>query len=301
MIDIDAREVLEMLDSTFLRADAIDADITELCENATEHEFAAVIVNPLQIKKARKLLRGSPVKVGTVIAFPLGDEFTSVKVTQTKKAIRAGAQDIDMVIAISQIKQGNWEYVAKDIKKVKRAARGKTLKVILETGLLSREEIVKAVEICVQLKVRFIKTGTGYNAPADLETVKLILHTIKEAHRTESSQGIDKDQNTVEVKASGGIKTFAQALQFAQAGVKRIGTSNAAAIAIEANKFKANLIETEVTNISLPTAEKKEAIEEGNKREAVDIENNVVENETISDGKISVGENIDISDKSDKK
>ncbi|HEY8389652.1 MAG TPA: deoxyribose-phosphate aldolase, partial [Clostridia bacterium] len=209
-----SREVIEIIDSTLLRADVVDADIEKLCNDAKEYEFAAVIVNPLHVKKARKLLRGSPVKVGTVVAFPLGEEFTNIKVMQVKKAIRAGAQDVDVVAPISQIKQGNWEYIAKEIKKIKKAARGKTVKMIIETGLLTREEIIKMTELCVQGGIRFIKTGTGYQSPADAESIKLIIRTIKATQRSESALGVDKDQNIVEVKASGGIKTLEQALEF---------------------------------------------------------------------------------------
>lgn len=232
-----SREVIEIIDSTLLRADVVDADIEKLCNDAKEFEFAAVIVNPLHVKKARKLLRGSPVKVGTVIAFPLGEEFTNVKVVQVKKAIRAGAQDVDVVAPISQIKQGNWEYIAKEIKKIKKAARGKTVKMIIETGLLTREEIIKMTELCVQGGIRFIKTGTGYQSPADAESVKLIIRTIKATQRSESALGVDKDQNIVEVKASGGIKTLEQALEFYDLGVKRIGTSSAAKIAKQASLY----------------------------------------------------------------
>lgn len=232
-----SKEVIEILDSTLLRADVVEADIEKLCADAKEYEFAAVIVNPLHVKKARKLLRGTPVKAGTVIAFPLGEEFTSVKVMQIKKAIKAGAQDVDVVAPISQIKQGNWEYIIKETKKVKRAARGKTIKIIIETGLLTNEEIVKVSEICVQAGVRFIKTCTGYSSPADAESIKLILRTIKAKQRSESALGVDKDQNIVEVKASGGIKTLEQALEFYDLGVKRIGTSSAVEIAEQARMY----------------------------------------------------------------
>jgi deoxyribose-phosphate aldolase len=230
----DAKDILEILDSTLLRPDVVDEDIQRLCEDAKKYEFAAVIVNPLQIKKAKKLLHGSPVKVGTVIAFPLGEEFTGIKVKQIKKAIRAGAQDVDVVAPISQIKQGNWDYVYKELKKVKRAAFGKTVKIIIETNLLTQEEISRVVELCVRAGVRFIKTCTGYFGPADIDSVKLILKTIKSAQKRESILGVDKDQNIVEVKASGGIKTLEQAYEFYNLGVKRIGTSSAAQIAEQA-------------------------------------------------------------------
>ncbi|HEY8418866.1 MAG TPA: deoxyribose-phosphate aldolase [Clostridia bacterium] len=230
----DAKEILEILDSTLLRPDVLDADIQKLCDDAKRYEFAAVIVNPLQIKKAKKLLRGSPVKVGTVIAFPQGEEFTCIKVKQIKKAIKAGAQDLDVVAPISQIKQGNWEYVEKEIKKIKRAAFGKTVKIIIETGLLTSEEIIKVTEICVRAGVRFIKTCTGFYGHADKNSVKLIIDTIKKVKKSESALGVDKDQNIVEVKASGGIKTLEQAYEFYNLGVKRIGTSSAALIAEQA-------------------------------------------------------------------
>jgi len=232
-----SREVIEIIDSTLLRADVVDADIEKLCSDAKEFEFAAVIVNPLHVKKSRKLLRGTPVKVGTVIAFPLGEEFTPVKVMQIKRALKAGAQDVDVVAPISQIKQGNWEYIIKETKKVKRAARGKTVKIIIETGLLTPEETIKISEICVQAGVRFIKTCTGYSSPAQADSIKLILRTIKAKQRSESALGVDKDQNTVEVKASGGIKTLEQALEFFDLGVKRIGTSNAVEIAKQAQLY----------------------------------------------------------------
>mgnify|MGYP000922292602 CR=1 FL=1 len=232
-----SREVVEIIDSTLLRSDVLDKDIEQLCSDAKEYEFAAVIVNPLHVKKARKMLRGTPVKVGTVVAFPLGEEFTSVKVMQIKKALKAGAQDIDVVAPISQIKQGNWEYIFKEIKKIKRASRRRTVKMIIETGLLTNEEVIKVSEVCVQAGVRFIKTCTGYNGTAQEESIKLILRTIKAKQRSESALGIDKDQNTIEVKASGGIKTLEQALEFYNLGVKRIGTSSALEIAKQAKLY----------------------------------------------------------------
>ncbi|HEY8443690.1 MAG TPA: deoxyribose-phosphate aldolase [Clostridia bacterium] len=264
----DTKEILEILDSTLLRPDVTDADIQKLCDDAKKYEFAAVIVNPLQVKKAKKLLRGSPVKVGTVIAFPLGEEFTAIKVKQIKKAIKAGAQDLDVVAPISQIKQGNWEYVEKEIKKIKRAAFGKTVKIIIETGLLTKEEIIRATEICVRAGVRFVKTCTGFFGHADKESVKIILDTIKSVKKSESALGVDKDQNIVEVKASGGIKTIEQVYEFYEMGVKRIGTSSAALIAEQALNSKvqeeqaADILDKDVKELADPSCETQESAQE---------------------------------------
>ncbi|HEY8423275.1 MAG TPA: deoxyribose-phosphate aldolase [Clostridia bacterium] len=265
MAQIDPKEIIEILDSTLLRPDVVDADIQKLCEDAKKYEFAAVIVNPLQIKKAKRLLRGSPVKVGAVVAFPLGEEFTAVKVKQIKKAIKAGAQDVDVVAPISQIKQGNWEYVEKEIRKVKKAAGGRTVKIIIETPLLTPEEIARATEICVRAGVRFVKTCTGFFGGADIDSVKLIINTIKSVKKSESALGVDKDQNIIEVKASGGIRTLEQAYDFYALGVRRIGTSCAALIAEQAlncnpqEEKAADILDKDIKELSDPNLQSEEA------------------------------------------
>jgi len=220
-------EIVKMLDSTLLRPDIIDADLTALCEDAKRFGFPAVIVNPCNVKYCRKLLKDSDVKVGTVIGFPLG-ETLKTKLTQIKQAKKDGAQDLDIMISLSALKNGRWDLLAREMKKLMAACKGKTVKVIIETCYLTREEIIKACELCVSLKVRFVKTSTGYGtAGATLENVELMLQAIKDAPRD-----YDKDLFPCQIKASGGIKTYLDAKLLAEAGAFRIGTSHAREIAL---------------------------------------------------------------------
>ncbi|MBR1377230.1 MAG: deoxyribose-phosphate aldolase [Bacilli bacterium] len=203
----------EYIDSTLLRSDATIDDITKLCEDAMKYHFASVCVNPYYVPLAKSLLEDSTVEVCTVIGFPLGANTTNVKVYEAVEALENGADEIDMVINIGALKDKEYDYVKREIEEVRNVLDGKVLKVIIETCYLSDDEIIKMTEICNETFVNFIKTSTGYGSRgASIEDIKII-----NEHKNE----------VLEVKASGGIKTKADAEKYIKLGVTRIGTSNA--------------------------------------------------------------------------
>ena len=193
-------------------------DIWEkLCEEAKKYDFASVCVNPTHIALCAKELEGSTVKVCTVIGFPLGANTSAVKAFETKNAIENGAQEIDMVLNIGALKEGNYQLVHDDIKAVHDAANGTLVKVIFETCLLTNEEIVKACEICMEVGVEYVKTSTGFNkSGATFEVVKLMSDTVK---------------GKCLVKAAGGVRCFEDAVKMVnECGASRLGTSSGVAI-----------------------------------------------------------------------
>lgn len=200
------------IDHTLLAMDATIEQITRICNEAIEYKFFAVCVNSGYVPLVSALLKGSTVKMCSVIGFPLGACLTSVKVFEAKAAIDAGAQEIDMVINVGWLKSGKIDDVAADIKAVKEACGTTTLKVILETCLLSNEQIVKVSEICRDLNVGFVKTSTGFSTGgATVEHVALMRKTV----------GPD-----IGVKASGGVRSRETATAMIHAGATRIGTSS---------------------------------------------------------------------------
>ncbi|TCJ95922.1 deoxyribose-phosphate aldolase [Volucribacter psittacicida] len=211
-----AYQLAQYIDHTALSAEKTEQDILTLCDEAIDYGFYAICINPCHIPLAKEKLKGSHIKICTVIGFPLGANATAVKAFEAQQAIEAGANEIDMVINIGWLKSGLWAKVEQDIAQVKQICDNIPLKVILETCLLSPEEITQACEICKQLKVAFVKTSTGFNkGGATLEDVKL-MHSLV--------------ANSTEVKASGGIRDTDTALAMINAGATRIGTSSGVAI-----------------------------------------------------------------------
>ena len=199
------------IDHTILKADAKKADIEKVCKEAAEYDFASVCINPSWIALARELLKGTDVKVCTVVGFPLGAMTTEAKVFETEDAVAKGAEEIDMVINIGRLKDGDDAYVTEEIRRIKEACGGRILKVIIETCLLTDEEKVRA---CLDVKAAgadFVKTSTGFSTggatPAD---VRLMKETV----------GSD-----VKVKAAGGVRTKEDLEEMIAAGAERIGTS----------------------------------------------------------------------------
>ena len=202
----------KLIDHTLLKPDASIEAIEKLCEEALKYDFASVCVNPGFVPLCAKLLKGSNVKVCTVIGFPLGATLPSVKVYETKEAVREGADEIDMVINVSQLKAKNDAYVYQEIKDTKAACDGKLLKVIIETCLLTDEEKVRACELSVKAGADFVKTSTGFSTGgATAEDVALMRKTVG-PH--------------IGVKASGGVRTYEDMVEMVKAGANRIGTSN---------------------------------------------------------------------------
>ena len=205
-------ELNKYIEHTNLKADAKESDIIKLCHEAIEYNFQAVVVNPHYITLAKDILKDTNINVVTVIGFPLGANTTETKVYEAIDAIEKGADEIDMVANISAIKDGDFEYVKKEIQDVFYSLDGRPLKVIIETCYLTEEEIKKMTEICNETFVNFIKTSTGYGTRgASLEDIDII----------------NENKNEIlEVKASGGIKTYEDALKYVEKGVSRIGTSS---------------------------------------------------------------------------
>lgn len=212
---MNTKQIAHYIDHTALTAEKTDADILKLCDEAIEHQFFSVCINSCHIPLAKQKLAGSNVKICTVVGFPLGANLSSVKAFETQEAITAGANEIDMVINVGWIKSNKWSAVKEDIQAVLNACNGTPLKVILETCLLTKEEIVQACEICKALKVAFVKTSTGFNkGGATMEDVALMKQTVGD----------------IGVKASGGIRDTQTALAMIQAGATRIGASAGIAI-----------------------------------------------------------------------
>lgn len=203
------------IEHTLLKQDAKKEDFEKLFDEAKKYNFLGVCINPAYVKIAKEALEGSEVKVVTVIGFPLGANKTEVKAFETSCAVADGADEVDMVLNVTALKDKDYEYVREDIKAVKIATKNSPLKVILETDLLTKDEIKKACELCIEAKADFVKTSTGFvknGVGAKVEDVKLMYETV-------SPYGL-------KVKASGGIRDKEAALKMLEAGAERLGTSS---------------------------------------------------------------------------
>ena len=202
------------IEHTILKADTSLEEVSKLCTEAIKHKFFGVCVPPYFVKAAAQNLKGSEVKIVTVVGFPLGYNTTPAKVEEARKAIDEGADEIDMVINVAALKNGDFNFVVNDIQSVATLVhlKGNKLKVIIETALLTEEEKLKACEICAEVNVDFVKTSTGFaKSGASVEDVKLLRANLPAK---------------IKIKASGGIKTKEQASALVKAGADRIGTSN---------------------------------------------------------------------------
>lgn len=214
-------ELSRYIDHTNLKMDATLKDIEKLCNESVEYGFASVCVHPYYVKLAHTLLKESSVAVCTVVGFPLGMNTISVKEYEAIDAINNGADEIDMVINLGALKNGDYDYIKEEIETVRDSIGGKVLKVIIETCYLTDDEIIKMTEICNETFVNFIKTSTGFGTfGAKVEQVELI----------------NQNKNEVlEIKASGGIQTRKQMIEMIEAGATRIGTSHSVKIMKEDN------------------------------------------------------------------
>lgn len=201
-------------------------DIRKTCEEAKKYGFASVCVNSHFVKLVKECLKGSKVKVCSVIGFPMGMNTTEVKVFETKKAIKDGADEIDMVINIGEMKGGNYKFVEEDIRAIVKTAEGKTVKVILECCYLIDEEKKKACELAKKAGAHFVKTSTTMGKPADN---RFDGATVEDVRLMKKAFGSD-------VKAAGGISTLKDALAFIEAGATRLGASRSVNIVEEAKK-----------------------------------------------------------------
>jgi deoxyribose-phosphate aldolase len=207
------------IEHTLLKQDATKEELEKLYTEAKENNFLGVCVNPVNVAGAKKFLLDTNVKIVTVVGFPLGASRSELKAFEAKLAVEDGADEIDMVLNVSAMKNKDYDFVRQDIEQVKVACGDKVLKVILETDLLEKEEIAKACEICVLAKADFVKTSTGFvknGVGAKVEDVKLMSEIV-----TPSGLG---------VKASAGIRDKEKALALIEAGATRLGTSAGVAI-----------------------------------------------------------------------
>lgn len=199
------------IDHTLLKPDASQKGVEKLCEEAKEHSFKSVCVNPSFVALAAEKLAGTDVDVCTVIGFPLGANTEAVKVFEAQEAIKDGATELDMVLNISKLKDGKYDEVRQEMEAIKKVAGKRVVKVILETCLLSDAEIVKACELAVEAGLDFVKTSTGFSTGgATVEDVKLMKQTVGDKAK---------------VKASGGIRDRKTMLAMIDAGATRIGAS----------------------------------------------------------------------------
>lgn len=201
----------KMIDHTLLKPEATKEMIENLCKEAKEYDFKSVCVNPYWVSTAYEELRDSDVLVCTVVGFPLGSTTKETKFFETDFAVQEGADEIDMVINVGALKSKQYDVVLEDIKSVVQAANGRTVKVIIETCLLSDEEKVKACELSMEAGANFVKTSTGFStAGAKVEDVELMKSIVGD---------------NLEVKASGGIRDLDTALKMIEAGATRLGVS----------------------------------------------------------------------------
>lgn len=201
-----------LIDHTLLKPDAKQEEIEKLCAEAIKYHFMSVCVNPCNVNLCAKLLKGSDVKVCTVIGFPLGANISKTKIEETKYCLENGASEIDMVINIGRLKDKDYDYIENEIREIKNVCKDNILKVILETCLLSDEEIVKACQLSQNAGADFVKTSTGFSkGGATTHAVRLMRETVKDA---------------LGVKASGGIHSYEEAMAMVEAGANRIGASS---------------------------------------------------------------------------
>ena len=212
-MNITKEQLAGMIDHTNLKAFADDAAIKKLCEEAKKYGFKALAINGAQIERCRKYLGDSPVCIGSTVGFPLGQMTIESKVFEAEDAIRKGAHEIDYVLNVSELKNGNKDYIEREMQEITEAchAHGVVCKVIFENCYLTDDEKKAAAEIALKVRPDFIKTSTGFGTGgATVEDVRLMKAVVGDA---------------VKVKAAGGIRDFETALAMIEAGAERLGTS----------------------------------------------------------------------------
>jgi deoxyribose-phosphate aldolase len=220
----DIQAIASMIDHTILKSDAAREQVAEYCRLAIKYGFASVCVSPCHVPLAKKELKDSGVKVCTVIGFPLGADSSDAKAFAAKTAVRDGADEIDMVLNIGAVKDGDFDYVEKEIREVVTASGNALVKVIIETCYLTDDEKVMACRAAVNAGAGFVKTSTGFGpAGATASDVRLMRDTVGEG---------------IGVKASGGIRSSREAMEMIEAGADRIGTSSGVRIIKELLKMQ---------------------------------------------------------------
>ena len=210
------KNINKYIDHTILKPFAGENEVKRVCDEAIAMNAASVCINPCNVALARRLLEGTDIEVCTVIGFPLGQNTTAIKAAETEQAYNDGCQEFDMVINVAALHDKRYEFVKNDIEAVVKAAKGRTVKVIIETFYLSDEEKVMAYKLATEAGAHFVKTCTGFNdGIATVDDIKLMKASVGEG---------------VLVKASSGIRTYEQAKALIEAGASRLGTSSGAAI-----------------------------------------------------------------------
>ena len=213
------KDIAKLIDHTSLRPDTTGIQIEVLCKEALKYNFYSVCINPYFIPLAKTFLANSEVKICTVVGFPLGANLSRVKTYEAKEAVKEGADEIDMVVNISALKDKDYQKVQEDIESVVRTINGLTCKVILETALLNNQEKEAACRIACEAGAHFVKTSTGFESGgATVEDVRLMRKTVGDH---------------LGVKAAGGIRDYATALKMVEAGATRIGASKGVEIVKE--------------------------------------------------------------------
>jgi len=207
-------DLARFIEHTLLKPDTTLSEVRRMCEEANQYQFAAVCIPPLFVREAKRILgEGSTVKVATVVGFPMGYSAIAAKSEEIKRAVEDGADDIDAMINMAALKSDNWNHVSNDIESVAMAThmRGRTLKLILECGMLSEDDIRRLAEMAVAARAAYLKTGTGFNGfPATTDMVERLRAIAPPS---------------LKIKAAGGIRTADQVLALVKAGADRIGTS----------------------------------------------------------------------------
>lgn len=210
------QELAKLIDHTLLKPDAKEDDIKKLCEEAIKYKFYSVCINPCYIELAKNFLKNSDIKICTVISFPLGASTTTIKIIEALEAVKIGADEIDMVMNIGMFKSKKYDYIYEEISSIKKVIKDKILKVIIETAILNDEEKIKASEIVKKSGADFVKTSTGFSqGGATKEDILLIRKVVGD---------------NFGIKASGGIKSYEQAIELINAGATRIGSSSSVKI-----------------------------------------------------------------------
>lgn len=210
------------IDHTLLSPDATSNQIEELCREASYYNFASVCVPPVYVGLASKLLRDTNVSVCSVVGFPFGYQDMNTKTFEAKHLMEQGANELDVVVNLAVLKSGDWDLLRDEIDRISTAIqlKDKIMKLIFETGRLTQEEIYKLCMMCLEFRIDFAKTSTGFNGPgANAEVIAFMKSNL---------------QGKVKIKASGGIRSYSEAISMIQAGADRIGTSSALAIVKEA-------------------------------------------------------------------
>ena len=220
--------IASYIDHTILKQTTGKNDVATVCQEARDYGFAAVCIPPVFVKQAAASLKDSDIKVATVIGFPFGYTFTSIKEQEALTAIEAGAQELDMVINVGALKEGNEAYVEKEVVQLAKLSRqhGVALKVIVESGILTQKELLACCRILGALEISFMKTSTGFaEQGASVEAVQIMRHHLP---------------SHIQIKASGGIRTYDFARQLVDAGATRLGCSASVAITKGENSANSN-------------------------------------------------------------